>query len=206
MVKYSNISVLLTHEFMKAVDEESEFNLTFDGEVYETVPAKDLWNQIVDSAHASAEPGIIFWDTMKDHHNAEYCSPLVSTNPCGEQPLPDGGCCNLGSINLSRFIDENQNFMMDAFKETVSVATRFMDNVVEYNIDRHALEAQKQNAINDRRVGIGLLGLGDMFIRMGISYDSEKALEVADEICKAMRDTAYETSVEIGKELSLIHI
>ena len=200
MVKYSNISVLLTHEFMKAVDEESEFNLTFDGEVYETVPAKDLWNQIVDSAHASAEPGIIFWDTMKDHHNAEYCSPLVSTNPCGEQPLPDGGCCNLGSINLSRFIDENQNFMMDAFKETVSVATRFMDNVVEYNIDRHALEAQKQNAINDRRVGIGLLGLGDMFIRMGISYDSEKALEVADEICKAMRDTAYETSVEIGKE------
>lgn len=200
MVKYSNISVLLTHEFMKAVDEESEFNLTFDGEVYETVPAKDLWNQIVDSAHASAEPGIIFWDTMKDHHNAEYCSPLVSTNPCGEQPLPDGGCCNLGSINLSRFIDENQNFMMDAFKETVSVATRFMDNVVEYNIDRHALEAQKQNAINDRRVGIGLLGLGDMFIRMGISYDSDKALEVADEICKAMRDTAYETSVEIGKE------
>ena len=156
---------------MKAVDGESEFNLTFDGEVYETVPAKDLWNQIVDSAHASAEPGIIFWDTMKDHHNAEYCSPLVSTNPCGEQPLPDGGCCNLGSINLSRFIDENQNFMMDAFKETVSVATRFMDNVVEYNIDRHALEAQKQNAINDRRVGIGLLGLGDMFIRMGISYD-----------------------------------
>ena len=200
MVKYSNISVLLTHEFMKAVDEESEFNLTFDGEVYETVPAKDLWDQIVDSAHASAEPGIIFWDTMKDHHNAEYCSPLVSTNPCGEQPLPDGGCCNLGSINLSRFIDENQNFMMDAFKETVSVATRFMDNVVEYNIDRHALEAQKQNAINDRRVGIGLLGLGDMFIRMGISYDSDKALEVADEICKAMRDTAYETSVEIGKE------
>jgi len=200
MVKYSNISVLLTHEFMKAVDEESEFNLTFDGEVYETVPAKDLWNQIVESAHASAEPGIIFWDTMKDHHNAEYCSPLVSTNPCGEQPLPDGGCCNLGSINLSRFIDENQNFMMDAFKETVSVATRFMDNVVEYNIDRHALEAQKQNAINDRRVGIGLLGLGDMFIRMGISYDSEKALEVADQICKAMRDTAYETSVEIGKE------
>ena len=200
MVKYSNISVLLTHEFMKAVKDDSEFNLTFDGEVYETVQAKELWNDIVDSAHSSAEPGIIFWDTMKDHHNAEYCSPLVSTNPCGEQPLPDGGCCNLGSINLSRFIDENQNFMMDAFKETVSVATRFMDNVVEYNIDRHALEAQKQNAINDRRVGIGLLGLGDMFIRMGISYDSEKALEIADEICKAMRDTAYETSVEIGKE------
>ena len=200
MVKYSNISVLLTHEFMKAVDEDSKFDLSFDGEVYETIQAKELWGQIVDSAHASAEPGIIFWDTMKDNHNAEYCSPLVSTNPCGEQPLPDGGCCNLGSINLSRFIDNDNNFMMDAFKETVSIATRFMDNVVEYNLDRHALETQKENAINDRRVGIGLLGLGDMFIRMGISYDSEKALEVADQICKSMRDTSYQTSVEIAQE------
>jgi len=200
MVKYSNISVLLTHEFMKAVDEDSAFDLSFDGEVYETIQAKELWGQIVDSAHASAEPGIIFWDTMKDNHNAEYCSPLVSTNPCGEQPLPDGGCCNLGSINLSRFIDDHNNFMMGAFKETVSVATRFMDNVVEYNIERHALKSQKENAIKDRRVGIGLLGLGDMFIRMGISYDSEKALEVTDQICKAMRDTSYETSVEIAQE------
>lgn len=200
MVKYSNISVLLTHAFMKAVEDDTNFDLRWEGKVYETVKAKELWDEIVSAAHASAEPGIIFWETMKDYHNAEYCSPLVSTNPCGEQPLPDGGCCNLGSINLARFVDGNGEFMMEMFHETVSIATRFMDNVVEYNVDRHALDVQKENAMNDRRVGIGLLGLGDMFIKMGISYDSDRALEIADQICRTMRDTAYETSVEIASE------
>ena len=200
MVKYSNISVLLNHAFMKAVEDDTNFDLRWEGKVYETVKAKELWDEIVSAAHASAEPGIIFWETMKDYHNAEYCSPLVSTNPCGEQPLPDGGCCNLGSINLARFVDGNGEFMMEMFHETVSIATRFMDNVVEYNVDRHALDVQKENAMNDRRVGIGLLGLGDMFIKMGISYDSDRALEIADQICRTMRDTAYETSVEIASE------
>ena len=200
MVKYSNISVLLTHEFMKAVEDNTDFDLKWGGKEYDTLRARELWEEIVTSAHKSAEPGIIFWDTMTDYHNAEYCSPLVSTNPCGEQPLPDGGCCNLGSVNLARFVDENSQFMTDIFRETVAISTRFMDNVVEYNVDRHALDVQKENASNDRRLGIGLLGLGDMFIRMGISYDSDKALEVADNICKIMRDTSYETSVQIAKE------
>ena len=200
MVKYSNISVLLTHEFMKAVEDDTDFDLKWGGKEYDTLRARELWEEIVTSAHKSAEPGIIFWDTMTDYHNAEYCSPLVSTNPCGEQPLPDGGCCNLGSVNLARFVDENSQFMTDIFRETVAISTRFMDNVVEYNVDRHALDVQKENASNDRRLGIGLLGLGDMFIRMGISYDSDKALEVADNICKLMRDTTYETSVQIAKE------
>ena len=81
MVKYSNISVLLTHDFMEAVKEDKDYNLTYEGEVYETVKAKELWNKIINHAHSSAEPGLLFWDTMKDYHNAEYCSPLVSTNP-----------------------------------------------------------------------------------------------------------------------------
>ena len=200
MVKYSNISVLLTHSFMKAVEDGTTFDLTWSGKVYETIDARELWGEIVTAAHESAEPGIIFWETMQDYHNAEYCSPLVSTNPCGEQPLPDGGCCNLGSVNLDRFVDEDGQFMTEPFCETVAIATRFMDNVVEYNVDRHALDVQKDNALKDRRVGLGLLGLGDMFIRMGISYDSDKALEVADEICSLMRDTAYETSVTLAQE------
>ena len=115
--------------------------------------AKELWEKIIAHAHSSAEPGLLFWDTMTDYHNAEYCSPLVSTNPCAEQPLPDGGCCNLGALNLERFVDNDGNFMIDEFKDTVSTATRFLDNVIDYNLDRHALESQKQNAINDRRVG-----------------------------------------------------
>ena len=200
MVKYSNISVLLTHKFMDAVKNDTDFDLVFDGQVYETIKAKDLWDKIINSAHASAEPGLLFWDTMTDYHNAEYCSPLVSTNPCAEQPLPDGGCCNLGAVNLERFVDENQNFMVEEFKETVEIGTRFLDNVVDYNLDRHALEDQKKNAMNDRRVGLGILGLGDMLVRMGIQYDSEDAIQTIDQIMTIFRDTAYETSINLAKE------
>ena len=200
MVKYSNISVLLTHKFMDAVKNDADFDLVFDGQVYETIKATDLWNKIISSAHASAEPGLLFWDTMTDYHNAEYCSPLVSTNPCAEQPLPDGGCCNLGAVNLERFVDENQNFMVEEFKETVEIGTRFLDNVVDYNLDRHALEDQKKNAMNDRRVGMGILGLGDMLVKMGIKYDSEDAIQTIDQIMAIFRDATYETSINLAKE------
>ena len=200
MVKYSNISVLLTHKFMQAVKENTDFNLKFDGNVYKTIKAKQLWDKIIQSAHNSAEPGLLFWDTMTDYHNAEYCSPLVSTNPCAEQPLPDGGCCNLGAVNLERFVDKHQNFMVEEFKQTVEIGTRFLDNVVDYNMDRHALEDQKLNAQNDRRVGLGILGLGDMLVRMGIQYDSEDALQTIDQIMTIFRDSAYETSIQLSKE------
>ena len=200
MVKYSNISVLLTHDFMKAVDEDLDFDLCWNNKVYKTIRAKDLWKQIIENAHKSAEPGLLFWDTMTDYHNAEYCSPLVSTNPCSEQPLPDCGCCNLGAINLERFVDQSGNFMIDDFKETVSIGTRFLDNVIDYNLDRHALEAQKDNAINDRRIGLGILGLGDMLMKMGIKYDTEDALQTTDQIMKIFRDTAYDTSTIFAQE------
>ena len=200
MVKYSNISVLLTHKFMEAVENDEDFDLKYNGEVYETLKAKDLWNKIISHAHSSAEPGLLFWDTMKDYHNAEYCSPLVSTNPCAEQPLPDGGCCNLGAVNLERFVDKNGNFMIEEFKSTVAIGTRFLDNVVDYNMDRHALEDQKDNAKNDRRVGLGILGLGDMLVKMGIQYDSEDALQTIEQIMQIFRDTAYETSIDLASE------
>jgi len=200
MVKYSNISVLLTHEFMDAVEKDSDFDLKYENKVYSTIKAKELWEKIIDCAHSSAEPGLLFWDTMTDYHNAEYCSPLVSTNPCAEQPLPDGGCCNLGSVNLERYVDEKGNFMIEEFKDTIGIATRFLDNVIDYNLDRHALDTQKENAQNDRRVGLGILGLGDMLVRMGIKYDSEDALQTIDQVMKIFCDTAYETSSDLAKE------
>ena len=200
MVKYSNISVLLTDDFMDAVQSDSDFDLHWGGKTYTTVKAKELWMKIIEHAHASAEPGLLFWDTMTKYHNAEYCSPLVSTNPCAEQPLPDGGCCNLGALNLERFVDQDGNFDFDGFKETTAIGARFLDNVIDYNLDRHALEEQKQNAMNDRRVGLGILGLGDMLVKMGIKYDSDEALETIGKIMEIHRDTAYETSADLAKE------
>ena len=200
MVKYSNISVFLTDNFMEAIENNTDFDLQWNGKIYKSINAKKLWTKIINHAHASAEPGLLFWDTMKKYHNAEYCSPLVSTNPCAEQPLPDGGCCNLGALNLERFVDKDGNFDFEDFKECTAIATRFLDNVIDYNLDRHALEDQKQNAINDRRVGLGILGLGDMFVKMGIKYDSDEALNTIAEIMKVHRDTTYETSVELSSE------
>ena len=200
MVKYSNISVFLTDNFMEAVENNTDFDLQWNGKIYKSINAKKLWTKIINHAHASAEPGLLFWDTMKKYHNAEYCSPLVSTNPCAEQPLPDGGCCNLGALNLERFVDKDGNFDFEDFKECTAIATRFLDNVIDYNLDRHALENQKQNATNDRRVGLGILGLGDMFVKMGIKYDSDEALNTIAEIMKVHRDTTYETSVELSSE------
>ena len=203
-VKYSNISVLLTHEFMQAVADGGELALRWGGRIYRRINARELWQKIISAAHASAEPGLIFWDTMRDYHNGEYCSPLLSTNPCAEQPLPDGGCCNLGSINLERFVDLEDHVDMDAFTETVRTAIRFLDNVVDYNRDRHALTIQRENALADRRVGLGILGLGDMLIRMKIRFDSEAALETVETVMRAMRDTAYETSIDLAKERGAI--
>ena len=200
MVKYSNISVLLTHKFLQAVEQNDDFELMWKNTAYKTVKAQDLWDKITHHAHNSAEPGLLFWDTMKDYHNAEYCSPLVSTNPCAEQPLPEGGCCNLGAINLERFVDNNKNFTIEKFKETVSMGFRFLDYVIDYNMKRHALASQKANAKNDRRVGLGILGLADMLVKMNIKYDSEDALQTVDQIMQIFRDTAYETSIELAKE------
>lgn len=200
MVKYSNISVLLTHEFMQAVEKDSNFDLRWDGKTYKTIKARELWNNIIHHAHTSAEPGLLFWDTMTEYHNAEYCSPLVSTNPCAEQPLPDGGCCNLGSINLERFVDDQGNFMIDGFKQTVNHATRFLDNVIDYNLDRHALKTQQANAKNDRRIGLGVLGLGDMLVKMNIRYDSDDALETLNQVMKIFRDVSYDTSADLAQE------
>ena len=200
MVKFSNISVLLTHKFMKAVEADSDFDLVYDGNMYKTVSARSLWKKIIRYAHESAEPGLLFWDTMKEYHNAEYCSPLVSTNPCAEQPLPDGGCCNLGAVNLERFVDDKGNFKIEKFKEIVSVGTRFLDNVIDLNIDRHALDIQKGNAESDRRIGLGILGMGDMLVKMKIKYDTVDALQTVDQVMKIFRDTAYETSIQLAQE------
>ena len=200
IIKHANISVLITHEFMEALLEDKDFDLRWGGKVYETINAKELWNKIITSAHASAEPGIIFWDTMKEYHNNEYATPLSSTNPCGEQPLPQFTACNLGNINLSAFVDENGEFDYKELKEVSAVATRFLDNVITYNYPNHALDSIKEAVGNDRRIGLGITALGDTLIKMGIKYDTEEGLAEVDKIMKILRDTAYSTSIDLAED------
>ncbi len=200
IVQHANISVLITHEFMDAVAADDDFELKWGGKVYRSVKAKELWEKIISNAHASAEPGIIFWDTMREYHNNEYIAPLSSTNPCGEQPLPEFTACNLGNINLAAFVDENGEFDYNELKEISAISTRFLDNVITYNFPNHALEEIKTAVGNDRRVGLGITALGDTLVKMGIKYDSEEALDTVDKIMKVIRDAAYIESINLAEE------
>ena len=199
-VQYANISVLITHEFMQAVLNDTTFDLRWGGKVYRTVKAKELWYKIIKNAHASAEPGIIFWDTMKDYHNVEYANPLTSTNPCGEQPLASYTACNLGNINLSKFVDDQGRFDYQHLADVTRLATRFMDNIVEYNMENHALEKIRKAVASDRRIGLGITGLADALVMMKIKYDSQAALETTEHIMCVIRDESYRTSIELAKE------
>jgi ribonucleoside-diphosphate reductase alpha chain len=199
-VQHANISVLITHEFMNAVINDSDFELRWGGKSYRKVKAKELWFKIIKNAHASAEPGIIFWDTMKDYHNVEYANPLVSTNPCGEQPLAAYTACNLGNINLSKFVDTEGKFDYTQLAEVTRTATRFMDNIIDYNMDNHALDKIKKAVASDRRIGLGITGLADALLMMKIKYDSQSALDETERIMKTIRDEAYRTSVALAKE------
>ncbi|MFC1526185.1 adenosylcobalamin-dependent ribonucleoside-diphosphate reductase [Candidatus Latescibacterota bacterium] len=199
-VQYANISVLITHEFMSAVLDDTDFDLRWGGKVYETVRARDLWNKIINNAHASAEPGIIFWDTMREHHNVEYANPLASTNPCGEQPLAAYTACNLGSLNLLSFVRPDGTLDYEDLAESTKVAARFLDDVIDYNMDNHALPKIRDAVASDRRVGLGITGLADALVLMGLRYDSDEALDAVEKIMQTICYYAYETSVDLAQE------
>ena len=199
-VQYANISVLITHEFMEAVIGDTDFDLRWGGQIYRTVRARDLWNKVITNAHSSAEPGIIFWDTMKEYHNVEYANPLTSTNPCGEQPLASYTACNLGNLNLLSFVDDEGTFDYEDLAEATRVSTRFLDNVIDYNMDSHALPKIRDAVESDRRVGLGITGLGDALVKMGLRYDSDEALDAVEKMMQTICYYSYETSIDLAQE------
>ena len=199
-VQYANISVLITDEFMEAVLGDTDFDLRWGGKVYRTVRARDLWNTIIANAHSSAEPGIIFWDTMKEYHNVEYANPLTSTNPCGEQPLASYTACNLGNLNLVKFVREDGTFDFEDLAESTRVATRFLDDVIDYNMDNHALPKIREAVESDRRVGLGITGLADALILMKLRYDSDEALDAVEKVMQTICYSSYETSIDLASE------
>jgi ribonucleoside-diphosphate reductase alpha chain len=185
---------------MNAVINDTEFQLRWNGKSYRKVKAKELWYKIIKNAHASAEPGIIFWDTMKDYHNVEYANPLSSTNPCGEQPLAAYTACNLGNINLSKFVDDQGKFDYNELAGVTRVATRFMDNIIDYNMENHALAKIRNAVASDRRIGLGITGLADALVMMKIKYDTQEALDETEKMMRTIRDESYRTSVELARE------
>ncbi len=197
-----NLSVLVSDAFMTAVRQDDAWKLTFDGVVHGTVSARALWDRIMRSTYACAEPGVVFIDRINRRNNLHYCETISATNPCGEQPLPPYGACLLGSLNLTRFIadpfGDEARFDHEAFARTVAAAVRLMDNVVD--VSRFPLEEQRQEAVAKRRIGLGVTGLADALIMMKAHYGGERAVTLARTWLAGLRREAYLASTRLAKE------
>ncbi len=222
----ANISVGITDEFMKAVKEDAPWDLVFpdtsdplydshwqecQGDIrkwktlggkinkYKTVRARDIWDNIIESAWSSAEPGMYFIDQANYYSNSWYYATLPCTNPCGEQPLPAWGVCNLGHVNLAKHINKDTGEVLwNDLKQTVSYAVRFQDDVIDAT--PYFFDENKNQQMGERRVGLGTLGLAEMLIYKQIRYGSPEAVEFIDKLYQFIAITAYETSVELARE------
>ncbi len=215
-----NISVGVTDALMQQVQADGQFELVHkappaadqvangafqrdDGLwVYRTVKAVDLWNQVMEATYRAAEPGVIFLDRVNQENNLWYCEKLEATNPCGEQPLPNYGCCCLGSIDLTKLVrnpfSADARLDLEDLRELVKISVRMLDNVLDTTF--WPLDEQRDEAMNKRRIGLGFLGLGSALVMLGHRYDSAKARSIAAKVAEVMRDAAYEASVDLAVE------
>ena len=197
-----NMSVLVTDPFMEAVKADGPWELVFDDKVYQTVQARDLWNKIMQATYDYAEPGVIFIDRINQANNLNYVETISATNPCGEQPLPPYGACLLGSINLARLVAEPfenaAHLDEDALQELVATAVRMMDNVVDAS--KFPLAEQEAEAQDKRRIGLGVTGLADALLMLGLRYGSDEAARQTESWLKAIARAAYLASVDLAKD------
>lgn len=197
-----NLSVAIPDAFMAAVKDDASWDLTYGGRVYKTVRARDLFEKIMRSNYEYAEPGFILIDRINRMNNLWYCEDIRATNPCGEQPLPPYGACLLGSLNLTQFVREP--YSTDAYidkeriREVVPIAVRLLDNVID--ISQFPLERQLEEALNKRRMGLGITGLADCLAMLGSVYGTPDSLKMAGEIMQEIRDAAYRASIALAVE------
>lgn len=199
-----NISVAITDKFMEALlnDDDDSFELVFEGQIYKTISARELWDEIMDSTWDWAEPGVLFIDRITEMNNLHYCEEIEATNPCGEQPLPAYGACLLGSFNLTQYIpemyEENREFNFDKFKKDIVHIVRAMDNVIDRTI--YPLKAQSDEAKNKRRMGLGVTALANAGEMLGYQYGDEGFMKWAEKVFACLRDHTYKASALLAKE------
>ena len=195
-----NVSVTVTNAFMDALYNDQEYDLKHKSTgVVGRLRARDVWNKIATNAWKSAEPGIIFIDRVNKY--SPYHEEIEATNPCGEQPLPPYGSCNLGSINYGNFVNDDGNIMWGDLSDCIKECVRFLDNVIDVN---HYPEVENDNirkhALKYRNIGLGPMGWADTLIKMGIPYNSEQAVVLAEEIQRYTNVTAHKYSIELAEE------
>ena len=197
-----NLSVLVTDDFIRAVDTNADWPLRFGGRAVRTLKAKDLWEKILQGAYHAGEPGVLFIDRINRENNLGYAETIHVCNPCGEVPLPPYGACDLGSINLTRFVHRpftpEASFDFEDVKATAGLAVRFLDDVLDAS--HYPLSQQAERAHSGRRVGLGITGLADALIMMGVGYDSAEGRAFTARLLEIMRDAAYEASIDLAAE------
>jgi ribonucleoside-diphosphate reductase alpha chain len=195
-----NVSVAITDDFMEAVIEDKDFDLIepSTGEVARVVKAKELWDMITYYSWENAEPGILFIDRVNDDNPTPELGDIEATNPCGEIPLLPYEACNLASINVERFVDDQGNFDYDHLSEIAKVATRFLDTAIDVN--ELPLPIIEEAVKKTRKLGLGLMGLHGALIRMGIPYDSQEGRKVSEKIMECIYKSALEESCLLAEE------
>ncbi len=197
-----NLSVLATDPFMEAVKGDHGWDLVFADRVWKTVRARDLWNRIMESTFGYAEPGVIFIDRINQRNNLHYCETISATNPCGEQPLPPYGACLLGSINLARLVHDpfgpDAGLDTDELDRLAATAVRMMDNVID--VSGFPLDAQREEALAKRRIGLGVTGLADALLMTGERYGSTEAARVTEDWMRRIAHSSYLASAELAAE------
>jgi ribonucleoside-diphosphate reductase alpha chain len=197
-----NISVLVTDEFMKTLAVGGEWPLGFEGRVYRTVTAAELWERLMRATYDTAEPGVIFVDRVNQANNLAHCETISASNPCGEQMLPPYGACLLGSINLARLV--NRPFQTDAELDEEALgaltrtAVRMLDNVID--LSRYPLRAQEVEAKAKRRIGLGITGLADALLFCGAVYGSQEGVELTQRWLGVIKREAYRASALLAAE------
>ncbi len=197
-----NLSVLVTDPFMQAVRENGAWELAFEGVVYKTVRARELWQSILRSTYAYAEPGVIFIDRVNQANNLGYCEEIFASNPCGEQMLPPYGACLLGSVNLASLVrrpfEAEAELDLERLEALTRVAVRMLDNAIDCS--RFPLEAQKAEAQAKRRIGLGVTGLADALIMCRAQYGSGQGNALVERWMGRLRRAAYLASVALARE------
>lgn len=201
-LEHFNVSVLVTDAFMRALEDDADWTLAFNGRPHRTLPARELWNTLLENNRAGGEPGALFIDRINARNRLNYCETIRATNPCGELPLPPYGACLLGSLILPRFVRSpfTAKAAIDwaALEDAVQLAVRMLDNAV--SVARFPLERQREVALHTRRIGIGVTGLADMMVMLNHAYDGVTGREIATEVMRRIRDAAYLASSELAKE------